>query len=270
MYQSTNLPSSNTWIYLSPHFDDAVFSCGGLIWEQTSRGDDVQIWTICAGETSDRVLSAYAQAHHQRWETGRDAVAQRRLEDVRACERVGATYRYFPIPDCIYRRSGENYWDLHPGETPGSAQTGENLYTSDSAIFGSIHPAENGLIEQLGDALCKSVPVDAELICPLVIGGHVDHRLTRAAAETLGRPLWYYADFPYVLKRSIDLDELSSQIWAYRLFEVTARGLDAWYEAAATYESQISTFWRDRLALRESLETYWEQLGGLRLYRPLQ
>ena len=27
------------WIYLSPHFDDAVLSCGGLIWEQTHSGD---------------------------------------------------------------------------------------------------------------------------------------------------------------------------------------------------------------------------------------
>jgi len=258
------------WIYLSPHLDDGVFSCGGLIWERASHGDDVQIWTICAGESSDGVLSSYAQKHHQRWETGSDAVAQRRLEDMRACERVGATTRYFPIPDCIYRRSGENYWDRRSDQTPGGAQQGENLYASDIGIFGSIHPAESGLIEQLGDELCISVPVDVELICPLAIGGHVDHRLTRAAAQALGRPLWFYADFPYVLNRIGDLNELISQGWTFRLFEVTAEGLEAWYEAAAAYESQISTFWSDRSALRASLEFYREQPGGLRLFQPPQ
>ena len=26
------------WIYLSPHLDDAVLSCGGLIFEQSRQG----------------------------------------------------------------------------------------------------------------------------------------------------------------------------------------------------------------------------------------
>jgi len=38
------------WIYISPHFDDAVLSCGGLIWEQTHKGITVEIWTVCAGD----------------------------------------------------------------------------------------------------------------------------------------------------------------------------------------------------------------------------
>jgi len=33
-----------------PHFDDAVLSCGGLIWEQTQKGIPVEIWTVCAGD----------------------------------------------------------------------------------------------------------------------------------------------------------------------------------------------------------------------------
>ena len=38
------------WIYLSPHFDDAVLSCGGMIWEQVHSGETVEIWTLCAGQ----------------------------------------------------------------------------------------------------------------------------------------------------------------------------------------------------------------------------
>jgi len=37
------------WIYLSPHFDDAVLSCGGLIFDQTCGGTAVEIWTVFAG-----------------------------------------------------------------------------------------------------------------------------------------------------------------------------------------------------------------------------
>ena len=38
------------WIYLSPHLDDAVFSAGGLIYEQTQAGTPVEIWTIMCGD----------------------------------------------------------------------------------------------------------------------------------------------------------------------------------------------------------------------------
>ena len=36
------------WIYLSPHLDDAVYSCGGMLWEQVQRGVQAEVWTIFA------------------------------------------------------------------------------------------------------------------------------------------------------------------------------------------------------------------------------
>ncbi|MRR32548.1 PIG-L family deacetylase, partial [bacterium] len=92
------------WIYLSPHLDDAVLSCGGMIAEQASGGDSIQIWTICAGAPPAGRLSPFARKLHQRWGTGRDAIKVRRLEDRAACQRLGAVSRHFPIPDCIYRQ----------------------------------------------------------------------------------------------------------------------------------------------------------------------
>ncbi len=38
-----------TWIFVSAHFDDVVLSAGGLVWELTRRGDQVEVWTVCAG-----------------------------------------------------------------------------------------------------------------------------------------------------------------------------------------------------------------------------
>ena len=37
------------WVYLSPHLDDAVFSAGGLIYEQAQGGLPVEIWTYNLG-----------------------------------------------------------------------------------------------------------------------------------------------------------------------------------------------------------------------------
>ena len=45
------------WIYLSPHFDDAVLSCGGVIFEQSRQGIQTEIWTIFAGSPPHSVFS---------------------------------------------------------------------------------------------------------------------------------------------------------------------------------------------------------------------
>ena len=116
-----------TWIYLSPHFDDVALSCGGLVWEQSQARENVQVWTICAGEVPPGPLSPFAAELHARWEAGQNAPAERRVEDLAACRAMGAVHRHFDLPDCIYRR--------------GLDQT-THLYASEEAIFGPIHPEE--------------------------------------------------------------------------------------------------------------------------------
>ncbi len=223
-------------VYLSPHFDDAIFSCGGLIWEQVQSGENVQIWTICAGEIPPGDLSTFADSLHQRWQTGREAISIRKIEDMRACKQVGADYRHFPFPDCIYRRATPAEIGNESDPEAALGAFGNHLYLSDEDLFGPLNPLEASLIQVLADRLAASLPWQVELICPLAIGGHVDHRLTRAAAERLGTRLWYYADLPYVLEETLPLEELLLQGWKSKRFEITAEASTAWYEAAALYE----------------------------------
>ncbi|MCZ7552073.1 MAG: hypothetical protein M5U05_05720 [Anaerolineales bacterium] len=67
-------------------------------------------------------------------------------------------------------------------------------------MFGPIHPLEAGLVKRLSQKLSRAIPAEAQVVCPLAIGGHVDHRLTRAAAEAARQALLYYLDFPYVFR----------------------------------------------------------------------
>jgi LmbE family N-acetylglucosaminyl deacetylase len=243
------------WIYLSPHFDDVALSCGGLVWEQAQAGKEVSIWTICAGEPAQNAFTPFAESLHERWNTGQEAGRKRRQEDRTACARLGAAWRHFPLLDCIYRRA--------PEEGPDRPY----LYTSEESLFGRIHPAETGMIQALCADLQQTLPDQAEVVCPLTLGGHVDHRLTFAAASLLERPLWYYADYPYAVQHS-SLPELLEQAgWERVLFPVSEEGLQAWVEAVAAYESQISTFWADEEAMKAELQAYARQMGGVRLWR---
>lgn len=254
------------WIYLSPHLDDAAFSCGGLIWEQAQAGFEVQVWTICAGDPPEGPLSPFAESLHKRWGSGVDSGKMRRQEDLRASEILGAAVHHLPIPDCIYRRQ------------QGS---GEYLYASEESLFGRLHPSEKELVESLADTLQEAVLVgDMEavnlggvnLVCPLGLGGHVDHQLTRAAAERLAcsQPActsWYYADFPYILEDSTLLAELPEEGWQPHVFPVSPGGLKAWQRSMAAHSSQISTFWDGIAEMEASILAYCQEAGGVRLWR---
>lgn len=240
-----------TWIYLSPHFDDVALSCGGLVWQQAQAGQLVNVWTICAGEPSGEGFSPVAEFLHQRWNTGERAVAIRRAEDLASCAQMGAAARHFPIPDCIYRRG----------------EAGQFLYPSFEAILDPLCGPEAPLIEQLCQMLAQELPAEAEVVCPLALGGHVDHRLTRAAAERLGRPLWYYADYPYVLDEFERLEQLVAQGWKAVDLPLSEEALGVWQKAIAAHASQISTFWDDLVEMEAAVKAYYERYGSVRLWR---
>lgn len=250
------------WIYISPHLDDIALSCGGMVWEQSQAGESIQIWTICAGDPPAEGFSPFAESLHDRWETPALAWQHRRDEDLRSCQILGAGALHFPIPDCIYRRSEAD---------------GMFLYDSEESLWGEIHPAEGGLVERLAEELARALPQGTpavQLVCPWTFGGHVDHRLTRAAAERLVRregipALWFYADYPYILKEPLAAEKLRQAGLADSVCPVSTAGLGAWQEAVGAHSSQISTFWPDLDAMRDAIRFFCEWMGGVRLWKPV-
>jgi LmbE family N-acetylglucosaminyl deacetylase len=229
------------WIYLSPHLDDAVLSCGGMIWEQVKSGLVVEIWTICAGFPPATPLSPVAQALHDRWQTPaslREGVSSRRAEDVLACRRLGAAPLHFDIPDCVYRR----------------LPSGEPVVVEDQGMFAPIHLGETYLVEEIYRQIKSELPSQTCLVSPMTVGGHMDHRIVRAAAERLGQRLLYYADYPYAAAVGSFSREYS--------LPVSLAGLQAWQDGIAAYRSQISTFWAGRPGLDAQVQAYWQEGMG--------
>lgn len=241
-------------IYISPHLDDAVYSCGGWIWEQTQQGAEVEIWTICAGDPPPGTLSSFARFLHHSWGLSEQPVQVRQEEDRKACQMLGAVPRHFPFLDCIYRLS----------------PLGEAYYQAGEEIFGGLDPREVDLIDEVAAALEQVLPREADLIVPLGIGNHVDHELTRKAVSRLGRSLLYYADYPYA--RSPEGREIlsimeASREWHGNREQITEKGLDRWWKAAQAYGSQLSTFWEDADAMQREISDFSAYLGGMRLWQ---
>lgn len=218
-------------LFLSPHYDDAVLSCGGLLHQLAARGVRTCVYTVMAAAPAVLPATPFVQELHERWGAGGDPVTARRAEDAAALALLGAEALYGPLPDCIYRTGPD----------------GEPLYTTEAALFGPVHPDDPAL--HLPVVLPADGPLEA-LYAPLAVGRHVDHQIMRDWALALGRAhpqlaLMFYEDYPY--KREPHAVERALEYFGGALHPVTipleAAAVSAKIRAAACYVSQISTFW---------------------------
>ncbi len=241
-------------IILSPHLDDAALSCGGQIYLKTAVGQSVLIVTIMAGDPPASGLSTFAQSLHDRWQLNSQAAAQRRDEDIVAASILGADTLHWTVADCIYRQE---------------PQTGESYYRSEQAIFGELNPAESLLVNKLAEHL-TTLPQTNQIIAPLGIGNHVDHQITRLAAEQeFGENLGYYEEYPYAIAPgAVEVLTIEkSPAWQAQTIPISEEALFAKIEAIAAYVSQLSTFFLDLSDLEHQVRQYAQTVGGERIWR---
>jgi LmbE family N-acetylglucosaminyl deacetylase len=152
-------------IFLSPHFDDVVYSCGGTLGVQVYDGLHPLVITVFGGAPAASVeLSPFALEVHRSMGFRQDAsaaVRARGQEDANALNYLQADYLWLDYPDAIYR-----------GTPP--------YYTSSTQLMGGdMHPGDlwidRGLAENLV-ALNDRLP-DTVWYAPLGVGGHVDHQV---------------------------------------------------------------------------------------------
>ncbi|MFN2140610.1 MAG: PIG-L deacetylase family protein [Candidatus Promineifilaceae bacterium] len=241
-------------IYLAPHLDDVALSCGGQVFLLAEAERPVLIVTVMAGDPPHLLPSDYARSLHDRWQFQMDAAAMRRAEDARACRILGADYIHWGIPDCIYRTL---------------PQGNQSLYNSDEELFGDIHVTEMGLVEMIAGYI-QDLPPHERLIAPLGVGNHVDHQLTRLAAEqTNAQRLLFYEDYPYASEPGAvtATARVENSSWEVFTVPLSEAALGAKVKAIAAYESQLSTFYRDLAEMEQAVRQYSNAAGGERLWR---
>lgn len=194
-------------IYLSPHLDDALYSCGGLICQQRKAGEPVTVVNLCAGIPDYTTISAFARSYHQRWGDLSNMVEARRAEDGRILSELGVKVVYLDTLDSIYRTAGN-----------------QPAYPDLEALFSAPQPEDAAFLPQFWAQQALSLlPTGQPARCyaPLAIGGHVDHYLARLAGLELAKivpDVWFYEDFPHAedpitlekVKADLDLEHWRS------------------------------------------------------------
>jgi LmbE family N-acetylglucosaminyl deacetylase len=260
-------------LFLSPHLDDAVLSCGGLIRQLTSQGEVVVIRTFMAADPPLPFPDTpVIRDLHQRWQADDSPMRMRRAEDRQAAAVLGAEVEFLDILDCPYRLNDQ----------------GQAIYRTNDALFGDIHPDDPALKTVIH--LPERVK---QIYAPLGAGGHVDHKIVSRLARELPpeTPICFYEEYPYgadsgeaarvtyhsgiqkfgseAVQVALSAFERPLRSWTIRLAEAD---IAAKINAIAQYASQISTFWDSVADMGMAVRRYALQIepvyppGGERLW----
>jgi len=244
-----NITTTSRHIFLSPHFDDVVFSCGGTVAVQVSNGLHPLVITIFGGiPPQGWESSPYAyEVQREMGVTIADPgafVAKRRREDATAMDYLQADYLWLDYFDAIYRGNPAYYT------------------RRDELIGGEVHSGDTSIERQLAQdlvALHSRLP-DTVWYAPLSIGRHVDHQIVASAADHLiqrGANVKFYEDFPYVLQQGALEARIKDLGGAMEpAYVEMSEMLPIRLEAADFYTSQIQVNFGDRVRMHKAMENY--------------
>lgn len=154
----------STTLIISPHLDDAVFSCEGLIRDRVKAGQEVIVATVFSQGAADHAI--------------------RCDEDLSAAQVLGFEAVHLGFTDAPFRpQAHRGYRELLFGWNAG-----------DDTCVVEVAKALERLRREVDGG---------DLFTPLAVGGHVDHRIVFEAVRQSGwtREMHWYEDRPYAYAR---------------------------------------------------------------------
>ena len=234
-----------TALALSPHLDDAAFSCGGTLATLAAGCWQVVMATLFTGSVPEPRGFALACQLDKGLPAEADYMALRREEDVAAAAALGVALRHLPFREAPHRG-----------------------YGSAPELFAALR-ADDDVAAGLAPALAELIAAEKPdlLLAPQAIGGHVDHVQAVRALDALACPLpvLWWRDYPYTVRDAAPKEPLRERFAGLGSREIRlSPEAEARKEAAcAAYATQIGFQFGGREALSRRLAAE----GGVERFR---
>jgi LmbE family N-acetylglucosaminyl deacetylase len=210
---------------VSPHLDDAAFSAGATLAALADAGHEVTVLTCFTRSVPDPTGFALACQLDKGLPADVDYLALRRAENAAALAVLGATAVDLDLPEAPHRG-----------------------YTSAPDLFAGRHPGDEVWREVAGALAGRD---DDLWLAPQGLGAHVDHLQVLRAVASLDRPVLWWRDSPYVLRRpdAVPGADLPGGLSAVELPQLPDRRADA----CACYASQLGFQFGGEAGMRAAL-----------------
>ena len=229
-------------VFLGPHFDDCVLSCGELIDKFADQGDDVCAITFFTGYPDEKDLSEAAKQFHSNCFLDHKSMDFRSNEDITALNWLNCKHKHLGYYECLYRKNDKD----------------EFLYPNLKEIYHLEHK-DKELIKDISKRIEVEV-ADADVIfAPMGLGLHADHIILHRAAvmalKKIKKPIYFYEEVPYVCyyyksrKKSNWGKNMESS-----LIKVSDKNWQRKLNAIKFYRSQLHILWRNEIQRLKQLE----------------
>ena len=249
-------------LFLSPHLDDAVLSCGGVMHRLAQRGERVVIITVMAGEPPQPLMDTpVLQAIQARWAKGEGTIRIRRAEDGQAAQQLQAQVYHMALTEAAFRATlcGAGDWIA--------------LYPDHDSPFQGVKQADEARISLFTANLPFSFADIAMIYAPFGVDNHVDHQLVRdwglVLTGSLSAPLLtFYEEYPYARSRpaiqraqAFYRQHLPALGFESEIITLSDTDLDAKLRAMRCYRSHLQILWNDSTEMERLTRDYMLLVG---------
>jgi LmbE family N-acetylglucosaminyl deacetylase len=234
-----------TALALSPHLDDAAFSCGGTLARLAASGWRVVVATLFTASVPEPRGFALACQTDKGLGPDVDYMALRRDEDATALRALGAEPVWLPFREAPHRG-----------------------YGSAPALFAGVRE-DDQVIDDLAPAVAELLAEHCPdlVLVPQCIGGHADHIQAVHAFDRTGwtGPALWWRDFPYVVRDASPHEPLRERMSARpeRDVALTPAEAEAKRRACLAYASQLGF----QFGGAEGLDRRLAASGGIESFR---
>lgn len=233
----TKHPSKKTALFVSPHLDDAVFSCGGTMAKMAAEGWRTILCTVFTKSVTNPQGFALQCQLDKNLGPEVDYMKLRRVEDAAAARILNVSKTvHLNFPEAPHRG-----YDFAP-ELFAGVKSGDEVWKN--------------IAEQL--ALLDEIHEPEIVFAPQGLGNHCDHLQTiDAVLESCKQEkiYWYY-DTPYVIRQP----EAQKYRRLSQLLEQKSQNISSFLkikiEACAAYSSQINFQFGGHIKLKKMLTKF--------------
>ena len=181
-------------LFLSAHLDDGVLSCGSLMTLLAGRCPITVATLFTEGDDPPYTFAARNFVRQCGAAGIPSLFADRQAEDRAVLDRLGARSLHLGGVDALFRKR------TRLAGTP-LARLPELVHRYPTYRFdiaqGRVSRGDRDVVEPLAQALAGPAAEAAVIFCPVGVGKHVDHLLTRRIGERWPEKIVYFSDFPY-------------------------------------------------------------------------
>lgn len=186
----------NKRIYIiSPHQDDAVLSCGGLMAQLSGKADITVVNLFTNGNKGPYTLSAKRFLNMLKEPDAVRLFEKRKLEDKTVLTKLKAKIINLDLEDAMFRRKNVSVIGKIVPEF-------DHVYPTYRWHFSKGISKIDYALADVEERLKKIVKSDDIVLAPYGIGGHVDHMIARRVCEKNFKSVILYSDFPYNVRTS--------------------------------------------------------------------